>query len=227
MNPRARTDPASVVLEDSGAPVCGPKEPLVNAVRIYHTDDPISCSEMVDLLNEENFTEFSRHLRGLMSIYDNFQSETVNRSKIWLSLRALEEDLDVLAQIQGTSSFLKHDVASLVLRAPVGVLSPRVGGRPLTLTYFVSPYDLLDTDKKEVIPWSLDTLVAKKLGRRVAVAIEAIPPSTSTSSVHGRSDPNCHRLQHMALLTIKTSSEGKKIPSFASLTAANSSILAA
>ena len=37
-----------------------------------------------------------------MSIYDNFQSETVNRSKIWLSLRALEEDLDVLAQIQGT-----------------------------------------------------------------------------------------------------------------------------
>ena len=99
---------ASVVLEDSGAPVCGPKEPLVNAVRIYHTDDPISCSEMVDLLNEENFTEFSRHLRGLMSIYDNFQSETVNRSKIWLSLRALEEDLDVLAQIQGTVT-PRHD----------------------------------------------------------------------------------------------------------------------
>ena len=36
-----------------------------------------------------------------MSIYNNFQSESVNRSKIWLSLRALEEDLDVLAQIQG------------------------------------------------------------------------------------------------------------------------------
>ena len=96
-------------------------------------------------------------------------------------------------------------MASLVLRAPVGVLSPRVGGRPLTLTYFVSPYDLLDAEKKEVIPWSLDTLAAKKLGRRVAVAIEAIPLSTS---IHGRSDPNCHRLQHMALLTIKTNAEG-------------------
>ena len=78
-----------------------PKEPLVTAVRIYHTDDPISCSEMVSLLNEENFAEFTQHLKGLMAIYDNFQSESVNRSKIWLSLRALEEDLDVLAQIQG------------------------------------------------------------------------------------------------------------------------------
>ena len=94
-----------------------------------------------------------------------------------------------------------------MLRAPVGVLSPRVGGRPLTLTYFVSPYDLLDAEKKEVIPWSLDTLAAKKLGRRVTVAIEAIPSSTM---MHGRSDPNCHRIQHMALLTIKTNAEGKE-----------------
>ena len=109
---------------------------------------------------------------------------------------------------KGTSSFLKHDVPSLVLRAPVGVLSPRVGGRPLTLTYFVSPYDLLDAEKKEVIPWSLDNLAARKLGRRVAVAIEAVPPTT-TATVHGRSDPNCHRLQHMALLTIKTNAEGR------------------
>ena len=73
----------------------------MTAVRIYHTDDPISCSEMVSLLNDENFAEFTQHLKGLMAIYDNFQSESVNRSKIWLSLRALEEDLDVLAQIQG------------------------------------------------------------------------------------------------------------------------------
>ena len=92
--------PASVLLNDGDTP-SGPQEPLVNAVRIYHTDDPISCGEMVSLLNEENFTELTIHLKGLMSIYDNFQSESVNRSKIWLSLRALEEDLDVLAQIQG------------------------------------------------------------------------------------------------------------------------------
>ena len=115
-----------------------------------------------------------------------------------------------LISLSGTSSFLKHDVASLVLRAPVGVLSPRVGGRPLTLTYFVSPYDLLDAEKKEVIPWSLDSLGAKKLGRRVAVAIEAIPPATNSSSSSSvRSDPNCHRLQQMALLTIKTNADGK------------------
>ena len=91
---------ASVLLNDEDS-ACGPKEPLVNDVKIYHTDDPISCSEMVSLLNEEDFAEFTQHLKGLMSIYDNFQSESVNRSKIWLSLRALEEDLDVLAQIQG------------------------------------------------------------------------------------------------------------------------------
>ena len=61
---------------------------------------------MVSLLNDENFSEFTLHLQGLMSIYDNFQSESVNRSKIWLSLRALEEDLDVLAQIQGKNLVL-------------------------------------------------------------------------------------------------------------------------
>jgi len=183
---------------------------LVNDVKIYHTDDPISCKEMVKLLNDHKFDEFMLHLKGIMAIYDNFQSDCVNRSKIWLSLRALEEDLEVLANIQGTSSSLKHDVASLVLRAPVGVLTSRVGGKPLRLTYFVSPYDLLDAEKKEVIPWSLNSLTERKLGRRVAVTIEAIPPSAANSILVGRVEPNCHRMQHMALLTIKTNDTGKK-----------------
>ena len=92
---------ASLLLNEDHSTSSNLNDPLVNDVKIYHTDDPISSSELVTLLNEENFSEFTRHLKGLMSIYDNFQSESVNRSKIWLSLRALEEDLDVLAHIQG------------------------------------------------------------------------------------------------------------------------------
>jgi hypothetical protein len=48
---------------------------LVLDVKVAHTDDPVSCAEMVTLLNSQKFVEFTAHLRGLMAIYDNFQSD--------------------------------------------------------------------------------------------------------------------------------------------------------
>ena len=56
------------------------------------------------------------------------------------------------------------DPNNLVHKSPVGILEPRKGGRPMKLTYFISPYDLLDEKRKVSLPLSIDIIKEKKLG---------------------------------------------------------------
>jgi len=38
----------------------------------------------------------------------------------------------------------------------VGILEPRKGGHPMKLTYFISPYNLLDLKAKTSLPLTVD-----------------------------------------------------------------------
>lgn len=44
----------------------------------------------------------------------------------------------------------RQDIVTLVHKSPLGILMPRVGGLPLTLTYFLSPYDLMNVQSPTI-----------------------------------------------------------------------------
>ena len=49
--------------------VLNPENGQVNEVKIAHQGDPISCPEIIDVLNNSDFPEFTKHLDGLSAIY--------------------------------------------------------------------------------------------------------------------------------------------------------------
>jgi mediator of RNA polymerase II transcription subunit 1 len=121
----------------------------------------------------------------------------------------LETDLTTLAEIQ---SFIKEP-QNLVHKSPVGILERRKGGNarnnpalqfplilsplghPMRLTFFVSPYDLLNEKNKTSIPLTIENIIAKRLGQSVEVCNEA--------SGH-------YKLPTSPLITITTSPNGKR-----------------
>ncbi len=94
------------------------------------------------------------------------------KSKAFAALSALESDLGAMSQLQ---NFI-HDLPGLIHKSPLGILQQRIGGQPLTLTYFVSPYDLLNIQNQNVSQ-TLEKIIEKKLGLSCTVGID----STSTT----------------------------------------------
>uniref|UniRef100_T1J8I3 Mediator of RNA polymerase II transcription subunit 1 n=1 Tax=Strigamia maritima TaxID=126957 RepID=T1J8I3_STRMM len=179
----------------------------VKDVKIAHHGDPVSCSELTQVLRAGDFTEFTSHLEGLTSIYQ-LNADKKQKSKAYLALQALETDLSMLAQLQSSI----NEPSNLVHKSPVGILQLRKGGHPMKLTYFISPYDLLDMETKSSIPLTVDTVVERQLGQYVTVCIES-----STS----------HKLQTQSLMSITRTNDGKSLPSFAAPSNLNSTTLPA
>ncbi|XP_067138483.1 mediator of RNA polymerase II transcription subunit 1-like [Centruroides vittatus] len=175
--------------------------------KIAHHGDPLSCSELTKVLRSGDFSEFTKHLEGLSAIYQ-LNADKKQKTKAYLALHALEIDLSTLAQLQSTI----NDPTNLVHKSPVGILQLRQGGNPMKLTYFISPYDLLDVETKSSIPLTVDAVLERHLGHSVTVCIES-----STA----------HKLQTMSLLSVSKTPEGKSLPSFAALSNLNSTTLPA
>lgn len=124
-------------------------------------------------------------------------------------MSALEQDLNVLSKLQSSSIIEPNN---LVHKSPVGILEPRKGGRPMKLTYFISPYDLLDEKRKVSLPLSIDIITEKNLGYSSTVCVE---------------NSSGHKLQTTSLISITKSSDGKSLPQFSALTSQNSVLLPA
>lgn len=65
-----------------------------------------------------------------------------------------------------------QDISSLVHKSPLGIVTQRVGGLPLTITYFLSPYELINAQSPN-IPVMLEKITDKKLGLSCTVGIES------------------------------------------------------
>lgn len=150
-----------IVLDASGA---------VQDVKVHHECkiEQQSCSELVNCLVKGDFADFTTQLEGLASIYQ-LNAEPKIKSKAFVALQALETDLQNLFQI---TNFYK-DTPSLLLQSPVGIVQTRRGGHPMKLTYFVSPYELLDPETKSLNSISVDLIHGKSLGMSVTVNLEA------------------------------------------------------
>lgn len=88
--------------------------------------------------------------------------------KAFSALSALELDLNSMSKLQHHN----QDVASLIHKSPLGIVVQRVGGQPLTMTYFISPYDLLNCQSSS-ISLVIDKIKEKNLGLSCTVGIDS------------------------------------------------------
>lgn len=121
-----------------------------------------------------------------------------------MALNALEQDLNLLYKITINST---NEPNNLVHKSPIGILEPRKGGRPMKLTYFISPYDLLDEKRKVSLPLSIDIITDKSLGYSLTVCLES-----STT----------HKLQTVPLASVNKTADNKPLPLFPALNNSNS-----
>lgn len=172
-----------IVLDQSGA---------VKDVKVHHEGklEQQSCSELVNCLSLGDFADFTAQLEGFASIYQ-LNAEKKIKCKAFTALQSLESDLTTLAQLQ---SFMKEPF-NLLYKSPVGVLEKRKGGHPMKLTYFVSPYDLLNIENCDIEPITVETIISKNLGYSVTVCMEG----SAT-----------HKLQTTTLITVNRNSNGKR-----------------
>lgn len=172
-----------IVLEQSGA---------VRDVKVNHEGkmEQQSCIELVNCLSKGDFADFTTQLEGFTSIYQ-LNAEKKIKCKAFSALQSLESDLSTLAQLQ---TFMKEPF-NLLHKSPVGILEKRRGGHPMKLTYFVSPYDLIDTEKCDLEAISIETIINKSLGYSVTVCIEGSA---------------AHKLQTTTLITVNRNHNGKK-----------------
>lgn len=124
-----------ILVESSGA---------IKDVKIHHEGkiEQQSCEELVSCISRGDFADFTAQLEGLTAVYQ-LNAEKKVKCKAFSALQSLEEDLWTLRQYQ---SFIKDPWAQ-VHKSPIGFLQKRRGGHAMRLTYFVSPYELLDKDK--------------------------------------------------------------------------------
>lgn len=171
-----------IVLESTGT---------VKDVKIHHEGkmEQQSCMELVNCLSRGDFTDFTAQLEGFVSIYQ-LNAEKKVKCKAFTALESLEADLSTLAQLQ---MFMKEPF-NLIHKSPVGILEARKGGHSMKLTYFVSPYDLLNVDKNDLDPINIDNVISKNLGYSVTVCMEGSA---------------AHKLQTSNLITVNRSVNGK------------------
>ncbi|XP_055854764.1 mediator of RNA polymerase II transcription subunit 1 isoform X2 [Episyrphus balteatus] len=177
-------------------------------VKVHHECkiEQQSCSELVNCLNRGDFADFTVQLDGLTSIYQ-LNAEPKVKTKAFVALQAMETDLYSLYQAQNFA----NDAKAILTESSVGIALRRRGGHPMRLTYFVSPYDLINLEMKSMIPLTVDLVTSKNLGMSVTVNLEA---------------SSANKLQ--ILPTVSFTKEGMTdVPVYSPLTPQNSTLLPA
>jgi mediator of RNA polymerase II transcription subunit 1 len=151
----------------------------VNDVKVHHECiESESEPNLVQALRKGDFIDFTQQLEGFQSIYQ-LNCESKIKSKALIALQALENDLMNIYNIESMQNITPE---LMVLSSSLGLLTKRRGGHALKLTFFVSPFELLNIEAKR-----MDTLLdalqnaaaAKKteIGNNVTINLEAATPS--------------------------------------------------
>lgn len=105
--------------------------------------------------------------QGLCAIYQ-VSADKKLKAKAFAALSALELDLGSMSKLQ----VYRQDIATLVHKSPLGIVMPRIGGLPLTLTYFLSPYDLVNV-QSSTLTMTLEKIFEKNAGLSCTVGIDS------------------------------------------------------
>lgn len=183
----------------------------VKDVNVHHegATEHYPCKELVTAISRGDFVDLTTQLEGLISIYQ-INAEKSVKCKAFVALQALETDLSYLSLLQAS---MTKDNYQMCMHSPLGLLQKRRGGHPMQITYFISSYDLIDQERKQLITQLTNDLInTKKIGCSVTVNLEA---SAAT------------RLQIQPLLSISPDAQGQSTPIYASMGQNNSMLLPA
>ncbi|EDO40572.1 predicted protein [Nematostella vectensis] len=173
----------------------------VSEVKVAHAGDPESCPELTRVLREGDYEEFACHLKGLSDLYE-LSGDTFQKSKILMALKAAEVDLNMISALSGPCD----TSTDTILQCPVGFATPRQGGRLMRLTYFASPYDLLDRNNPgKNLEFSKDNNSIKGVVQR----LEAITRNVGLKFYDNGNGTDCFISSDMFYVEVKMETNGK------------------
>ncbi|KAG8572547.1 hypothetical protein GDO81_012084 [Engystomops pustulosus] len=111
----------------------------------HHGESPTVCNELLLLLRSKDFEGFGKSLEGLIHLY-NIPGNSDIKAKVYIALRSLEEDISALFNLSRPKT--DKDRIITILHGKVGLLSPRSGGTPMNIEYYISPYQILEEKLK-------------------------------------------------------------------------------
>ncbi|XP_035752888.1 mediator of RNA polymerase II transcription subunit 1-like isoform X3 [Egretta garzetta] len=112
-------------------------------VKLAHLGEaPVVCDDLVQHLRMKNYDAFGKILEDLSNLYQVPGNSEV-KAKGYLALQALEKDLYSMSLLDRTQDVNR---VTEVLHGKVGHLVPRTGGTPMTIEFYISPYEVLEAE---------------------------------------------------------------------------------
>ncbi|TRY59409.1 hypothetical protein DNTS_004313 [Danionella cerebrum] len=176
---------------------------LVDVKVAHHGENPVSCPELIQHLREKRFDEFSKHLKGLVNLY-NLPGDNKLKTKMYLALQSLELDLTKMMHMFRIAT--NANIVETILHGSVGFLTARSGGHLVSLQCYVSPNDIFEEETEAQLNFT-DVNIPHTLGLSVSVTVEG------TASVY--------KLPIAPLITGSHPVDNKGTPSFSSITNSN------
>nr|CAB3263724.1 mediator of RNA polymerase II transcription subunit 1-like [Phallusia mammillata] len=157
-----------------------------NDVKVYYSDHPRSCPELLEIIRDGKFLKLSEYLKSLIDMYPiNMDRQT--KTRVYMALQSLEIDISKMGQIY-KESHQDCDNLQLVNHGSVGILAPHAVGKNLQLNYFLSPYDLIDPVTKQLVTIFENMPETKGLHAEIKVvsqdSLRALPISPLISNNH-------------------------------------------
>lgn len=180
-------------------------------VKVHHESkvEQQSCTELLECLKRGDFKDFMTQLEGFSSIYQ-LNAEPKVKTKAFDAMQSMEADL--LKIFQGPNS-VNRDMTSVINNLGEVFVIKRRGGHAMRLLYYVTPYDLINTQSKSIENLTQRVIKNVKLGFSLTVHLEA---------------SSANKLQIAPTVTFaKESQSGLEVPVYAPLTQVNSMLLPA
>ncbi|XP_077349945.1 mediator of RNA polymerase II transcription subunit 1-like [Lithobates pipiens] len=154
----------------------------------HHGESPTVCKELLLLLRSKDFEGFGRSLEGLLHLY-NIPGNSEIKAKVYIALCSLEADLNAVYNLCRPGS--DEDRTAAILHGKIGYLSPRCGGTPMNIEYYISPDQVLEEKLKpgsRVVGTNASvTVVGTKNWYNLPVTPSLKEDSQESGSLHGLS----------------------------------------
>ncbi|XP_053122258.1 mediator of RNA polymerase II transcription subunit 1-like isoform X3 [Hemicordylus capensis] len=113
----------------------------VKDVKVAHPGkSPLTCADLLQLLRARNYDAFGKILEKLLNLYQ-IPGSSETKMNIYIALSTLEKDLFSLSALNRLPGM---DRVAEILYGKVGYLRPRTGGIPMSLEFWLSPYQILE-----------------------------------------------------------------------------------
>ncbi|KFO93594.1 Mediator of RNA polymerase II transcription subunit 1, partial [Buceros rhinoceros silvestris] len=112
-------------------------------VKLAHLGEaPVVCDDLLQHLRTKNYDAFGKILEDLSNLYQ-IPGNSEMKAKGYLALQALEKDLYSMSLLDRTPDVNR---VTQVLHGKVGHLVPRIGGTPMSIEFYISPYQVLEAE---------------------------------------------------------------------------------